>query len=147
MRILRCATMRRPHRQGGFTLLELLVVLGILGLIAAIAVPNVLGYLGRAKTDTAAIEIENLGAALDLFRLDVGRYPSEQEGLEALFRQPADAERWNGPYVSKEEDLIDPWKNAYRYSAPGEHGEYDLFSYGSDNTEGGEDEDADVVSW
>lgn len=147
MRIQRCATMRRRDRQGGFTLLELLVVLGILGLIAAIAVPNVLGYLGRAKTDTAAIEIENLGAALDLFRLDVGRYPSEQEGLEALFRQPADAERWNGPYVSKEEDLIDPWKNAYRYRAPGEHGEYDLFSYGSDNTEGGEDEDADVVSW
>lgn len=144
---MRCAVMRRRHPQGGFTLLELLVVLGILGLIAAIAVPNVLGYLGRAKSDTAAIEIENLGAALDLFRLDVGRYPTEQEGLQALVRQPADAERWNGPYVSKDDDLIDPWKNAYRYRSPGEHGEYDLFSYGADNTEGGEDEDADVVSW
>ena len=136
-----------PRRTRGFTLIELLVVLAILGLIAVIAVPQVLNYLGRAKTDTARIEIENIGAALDLYRLDVGRYPSEDEGLEALVRRPADVENWNGRYVKKSDSLLDPWGNTYLYRYPGEHWDYDLYSLGADAAEGGEGENQDVVSW
>ena len=136
-----------PRRTDGFTLLELLVVLAILGMIAMIAVPQVLNYLERAKADTTRIQIESIGAALDLYRLDVGRYPSEEEGLETLVRRPVDAERWNGPYGKKSESLIDPWGNAYLYRSPGEHGKYDLYSLGADAAEGGEDENQDIVSW
>ena len=136
-----------PRRTDGFTLLELLVVLAILGMIAMIAVPQVLNYLERAKADTTRIQIESIGAALDLYRLDVGRYPSEEEGLETLVRRPVDVERWNGPYVKKSESLIDPWGNAYLYRFPGEHGKYDLSSFGADAAEGGEDENQDIVSW
>lgn len=135
------------RRTDGFTLLELLVVLAILGMIAMIAVPQVLNYLERAKTDTTGIQIESIGAALDLYRLDVGRYPSEEEGLEILVRRPVDVEKWNGPYVKKSESLIDPWGNAYLYRFPGEHGKYDLYSFGADAAEGGEDENQDIVSW
>ena len=136
-----------PRRTDGFTLLELLVVLAILGMIALIAVPQVLNYLERAKTDTTGIQIESIGAALDLYRLDVGRYPSEEEGIETLVRRPVGVEKWNGPYVKKSESLIDPWGNAYLYRFPGEHGKYDLYSFGADAAEGGEDENQDVVSW
>ncbi len=136
-----------PRRTDGFTLLELLVVLAILGMIALIAVPQVLNYLERAKTDTTRIQIESIGAALDLYRFDVGRYPSEEEGIETLVRRPVDVETWNGPYVKKSESLIDPWGNAYLYRSPGEHGKYDLYSFGADAAEGGEDENQDIVSW
>ncbi len=135
------------RRTDGFTLLELLVVLAILSMIALIAVPQVLNYLERAKTDTTRIQIDSIGAALDLYRLDVGRYPSEEEGLETLVRRPVGVEKWNGPYVKKSESLIDPWGNAYLYRFPGEHGKYDLYSFGADAAEGGEDENQDVVSW
>lgn len=138
---------RTARRTDGFTLLELLVVLAILGMIAMIAVPQVLNYLERAKTDTTGIQIESIGGALDLYRLDVGRYPSEEEGLETLVRRPVDVEKWNGPYVKKSESLIDPWGNAYLYRFPGEHGKYDLYSFGADAAEGGEDENQDIVSW
>lgn len=139
---------RRPRLgSGGFTLVELLVVLAILGLIAAIAVPQTIGYLGRAKSNTAGIQIENLGAALDLYRLDVGRYPSEAEGLESLVNAPAEASNWAGPYLKKESSLLDPWDRPYQYRLPGEHGEYDLFTLGADGQEGGEGENRDVVSW
>ncbi len=138
---------RTRRRTDGFTLLELLVVLAILGMIAMIAVPQVLNYLERAKADTTRIQIESIGAALDLYRLDLGRYPSEDEGLETLVRRPVDVERWNGPYVKKSESLIDPWGNAYQYRFPGEHGKYDLSSFGADATEGGEGENQDIVSW
>lgn len=136
------------HRQaGGFTLLELLVVLAILGLLAVIATPQVLKYLGGAKTDSARIQVQQLGATLDLYRLDVGRYPSESEGLEALVQRPADAERWNGPYVKKREMLVDPWGTGFNYRFPGQNGEYDIWSFGADGAEGGDGEDQDVVSW
>ena len=138
---------RRQRRARGFTLLELLVVLAILGLLAVIATPQVLKYLGGAKTDSAKIQVQQLGATLDLFRLDVGRYPSESEGLEALIQRPADATRWNGPYVKKPEMLIDPWGQSYNYRFPGQNGEYDIWSFGADNAEGGDGEDQDVVSW
>lgn len=133
--------------QRGFTLLELLVVMAILGMLAAFAVPQVLGYLGNAKTDAAAIQIERLSSTLDLYRLDIGRYPSEQDGLRALLERPADTEVWNGPYLKKRDMILDPWGNPVRYRQPGEHGAYDLFTWGADEVEGGEGEDQDVASW
>jgi general secretion pathway protein G len=136
-----------PIGSGGFTLVELLVVLAILGMIAAIAVPQTIGYLGRAKSNTAGIQIENLGAVLDLYRLDVGRYPSDSEGLDALVNAPSDAGNWAGPYLKKESALLDPWSRPYQYRFPGQSGEYDLFTLGADGQEGGDGENRDVVSW
>lgn len=139
----------RKRRLGsaGFTLVELLVVLAILGMIAAIAVPQTLGYLGRAKSKTAGIQIDNLGAALDLYRLDVGRYPSDSEGLDALVNPPGDTGNWAGPYLKKQSSILDPWDKPYQYRFPGQNGEYDLFSLGADGQEGGDGEDRDIVSW
>lgn len=139
----------RPHsgRIRGFTLLELLVVLAILGFLATIAVPQVLKYLSGAKTKTAAIQVQQLGATLDLYRLDIGRYPTDEQGLEALLEPPPDAENWNGPYLKKQNMLMDPWGNIFDYRHPGRHGEYDLYTLGADEAEGGEGEDQDIVSW
>jgi general secretion pathway protein G len=139
----------RPHRrdQAGFTLIELLVVLVILGLLAAFVAPQVLNYLGKAKTDAATAQVLNIASILDLYKLDVGRYPDEQEGLEVLMERPPDAARWNGPYVKRRDALVDPWGNLFIYRYPGEHGEYDLYSLGADQVEGGEGENADVSSW
>jgi general secretion pathway protein G len=148
-------TFRREPRMGvnrsawqeGFTLLELLVVLVILGLLAVLAVPQAIKYLGGAKTDTAKLQIQSLGANLDLFRLDVGRYPTQGEGLSALTDRPAGNDRWKGPYVKKRESLLDPWGRPYSYRVPGQHGEYDLFTLGADNAPGGDGENQDIVSW
>ncbi len=143
-------TISKPSRcrgAAGFTLIELLVVLSILSLLAFIAVPQVLKYLSGAKTDTARIQVQNLAGTLDLYRLDVGSYPSEELGIRALIERPSDAERWNGPYLRKREMLIDPWGRSYMYRYPGEHGEFDLYSLGADHAEGGEGEDRDVTSW
>ena len=138
---------RTRRRERGLTLIELLVVLLIIGLIAAFAVPQVMKYLGGARQDSAAIQINQLSGILDLYRLDVGRYPSASEGLDALLEQPSGAEGWNGPYVKKAQSLVDPWGKPYEYRVPGRHGEFDLYSLGADGSEGGEGEDADVVSW
>ena len=140
---------RRPRRrrQAGFTLVELLVVLIILGLIAAFAAPRVIKFVGGAKTDSAKIQIDRLSGVLDLYRLQVGRYPSEDEGLNALMEQPADAPDWEGPYLKKADALIDPWRRPYIYRFPGEHGDYDLYSLGADGEDGGEGEDRDLTSW
>ena len=135
------------RRKNGFTLVELVVVLVILGLLAVFAAPRVLKYLGGAKTDAAAIQIENLAATLDLYRLEVGRYPTSSDGLEALLEEPADARGWNGPYIKKADALIDPWGRPYEYLSPGEQGEFDLFSRGRDGADGGDGEDEDVTSW
>jgi len=145
--IARNKRIRRRIGSRGFTLVELLVVLAILGLIAAIAVPQTIGYLGRAKSNTAGIQIDNLGAVLDLYRLDVGRYPSDSEGLESLVNPPADLGNWAGPYLKKESSLLDPWSRPYQYRFPGQNGEYDLFTLGADGQEGGDGENRDVVSW
>lgn len=117
----------------GFTLIELLVVLAILGMLAAIAVPQVLKYLGRAKDDVVKVQVQSIGTSLDLFLLDVGRYPTDQEGLQALASQPAGLAQWHGPYVTKPNSLIDPWNRPYVYHEPGQNGaEYDLYSLGPD---------------
>jgi len=131
----------------GFTLIELLVVLVILGLLAGLVGPQVMKYLSSANTDTARLQIENLSAALDTYRLEVGRYPTTAEGLPALIQAPPGATRWNGPYLKKNVIPKDPWGNDYHYVAPGQHGPFDLYSLGADNTEGGEGENQDVVGW
>ena len=138
---------RRNTDDRGFTLIELLVVLVILGLLAGLAVPRAIRYLGGAKTDAARLQVEALGSALDLYRLDVGRYPTGSEGLQALVEAPSGAETWNGPYTKGNTVPLDPWGNEYNYVQPGEHDSYDLYSLGADNAEGGEGEDADVASW
>jgi len=130
----------------GFTLIELLVVMVIIGLLAALVAPRMFGRVGKAKQQAAQAQIENLGGALKLFRLDIGRYPTTEEGLEALRTNPGDAPRWDGSYTEKEIPK-DPWGNPYVYNSPGDHGDYDLISYGADNTDGGEGENTDIVSW
>jgi len=140
------ARRRSPHERG-FTLIELLVVLVILGLIAAFAVPQVMKYLARAKTDAAAIQIQRLSSVLDLYRLDVGHYPSTAEGLKALVERPDNAEQWDGPYLKTADGLKDPWGRPYQYSQPGTHGTFDLYSLGADGQEGGDGENKDVTNW
>jgi len=138
---------RKSKADAGFTLIELLVVLVILGLLAAFAAPQVLKYLGGAKTDAAEAQIKNIAAILDLYRLEVGSYPSEADGLEALVTAPDGIERWNGPYVRQRDVLIDPWGQLYGYRMPGENGSFDLYSLGADQTEGGDGENQDITSW
>jgi len=130
----------------GFTLIELLVVVIIIGLLASLVAPKFFGKLGASRQKTAKAQIALLGNALDEFRLDNGRYPTTEEGLEALRTKPEGLNNWAGPYLPKPVPK-DPWGHDYVYRCPGEHGDYDLFSYGRDGQEGGEGEDADIVSW
>lgn len=138
---------RSNRRQRGFTLLELLVVLVILGMLAALAGPRVMKYVGGAKSDTAKLQIEEFSAALDMYKLEVGRYPNSQEGLQALVQAPGGVANWNGPYLKKNTLPKDPWGNDYHYESPGRHGAIDIYSYGADGREGGDGENKDVVSW
>lgn len=140
---------RRPSR--GFTLIELLIVMVIIGLLAALVGPRMFGQLEGSKSKTAKVQIEMLGAALDAYRLDMGSYPSTEAGLAALWTAPTQpdgsaAANWRGPYLKKPVPN-DPWGKPYHYRSPGEKGEYDLYSYGKDGVEGGEGDNADVVSW
>jgi general secretion pathway protein G len=134
------------RRTGGFTLVELLVVLAILGMIVGLVAPQVLKYLGRAKTESAHIQIERLSGALDLFLMDVGRYPTQSEGLTALVAQPPGLTTWNGPYLKQRTVPADPWGRAYIYKYPGDHGDYDLYTLGADGAVGGASESQDVSS-
>jgi general secretion pathway protein G len=143
--------MNRPSRRAlrserGFTLIELLVVVIILGLLAALVGPRFFGRVGQAKKAAAKVQIESLGTALDQFKLDTSRYPTSQEGLQALQANPGNLAGWEGPYMKKDVPR-DPWGSPYQYKSPGDHGEYDLWSNGSDNSPGGEGEAEDVTSW
>ncbi len=133
--------------RAGFTLIELMVVMIILGLLAALVVPKMFGKLEKARTNATYAQIELFGTALDSYRLDVGRYPTTSEGLEALISQGSGDGEWNGPYLRKNEIPLDAWSNPYMYESPGKNGDYDLYSYGADKTEGGEGENRDVMSW
>jgi general secretion pathway protein G len=135
------------RRQRGFTLVELLVVITIIGLIMGLVGPRVLNYLTESKAKAAKIQIESLGSALDLYFLDVGRYPTTSEGLTALVRRPGSTGAWNGPYLKGGLVPADPWGNAYVYRSPGEHGSYDIISYAADGQEGGTGAAADITSW
>lgn len=134
-------------RKNGFTLLELMVVMVILGLLGAIVLPRFMGKIGQAKNKAASTQISYFEIALDSFYLDAGRYPTTSEGLSALLTQPGGVPEWSGPYLKKSEVPSDPWKNAYHYVSPGSHGDYDIYSYGADGTEGGEGDNADIYSW
>jgi general secretion pathway protein G len=130
----------------GFTLLELLVVLVILGLLVGVVAPRFFGQVGKSEVKVATAQIRALEDALDQYRLDVGRYPTTEQGLAALTTQPTGEARWQGPYLKKAVPN-DPWGNAYQYRSPGEHGELDLFSHGKDGQPGGTGEAADIVNW
>ncbi|MFG6460070.1 type II secretion system major pseudopilin GspG [Roseateles sp. DXS20W] len=136
----------RPLRRHGFTLLELLVVMVIIGLLAGYVGPKFFGQIGKSEVKAARAQIDALQKSLDQYRLDVGRYPSTEQGLAVLVSKPADEPRWAGPYLAKALPK-DPWGHDYQYRAPGEHGEYDLLSFGKDGRAGGEGEDADLTSW
>lgn len=137
----------KNHKQSGFTLLELLVVLGIIAMLAGIVGPQVMKHMGESKTKAAKVQIEDLSATMDMYKLDAGSYPTSQQGLQALIEAPDNAKRWNGPYLSKSKMPLDPWQNEYHFVSPGEHGKFDIFTYGADDKEGGEGEDRDVLSW
>ena len=137
---------RAKRRSRGFTLVELLVVLAILTLLVGLVGPRILGQLGGAKSKTAAVQIADIEKALELFKLDVGRFPSSQEGLDALMTRPAAASGWNGPYLKGGAVPVDPWGNKYQYANPAPAGGVEILSLGGDGAPGGEGENADIRS-
>jgi general secretion pathway protein G len=138
-------SLRAPRRAAGFTLLELLVVIVIIGLLAAYVGPKYFAQLGKSETTVARAQLEAFSKSLDTFRLDVGRYPTTEEGLGALLAAPpALAAKWNGPYLKKSVPL-DPWGHAYQYRSPGSKGDFDLIATGKDGQPGGEGDNADII--
>ncbi|HWR57746.1 MAG TPA: type II secretion system major pseudopilin GspG [Thermodesulfovibrionales bacterium] len=129
----------------GFTLVELLVVMVIIGLLATLVAPGLFKQFGKGQHEAAKAQLASIEQGLDKFRLDIGRYPTSQEGLNSLVNSPG-IEKWDGPYI-KSSLLLDPWKKPYQYQSPGSHGEYDLFSYGRDGSPGGDGQDKDITSW
>jgi general secretion pathway protein G len=139
--------MRNTRGQAGFTLIEIMVVMVIIGLLMALVGPNLIGRSEKAKTQAAAMQIERLGTVLDTFRLDVGRYPTTQEGLNVLVQRPQAMDRWDGPYLTKGIPK-DPWDRPYVYRSPGDGGRpYDIYSLGADGAPGGQDNNRDITSW
>lgn len=135
---------RKTH---GFTLVELLVVLIILGLVASIAGPNVMKYLGSSKTKTAKLQIKEIEAALELYFLDTGQYPANQQGLKLLINNESSVAGWNGPYFKHGQLPLDPWGHDYVYAMPGQHAAFDLISLGADQQPGGEGDNKDINNW
>ncbi|HET9045765.1 MAG TPA: type II secretion system major pseudopilin GspG [Casimicrobiaceae bacterium] len=134
------------RRVSGMTLIEILVVLVLIGIVLGIVGGNFIGRGEKAKADAAKIEIGQIGQSLDLFKLEIGRYPTSQEGLQALISAPPGVANWNGPYWKKSTLPKDPWGNDYKYVAPGQSGPYDVVSYGADGKEGGEGVNKDITS-
>lgn len=137
----------RLLKNGGFTLLELLIVMIIIGLLAALIGPKMVGRVGESRQTVAKQQIEGFSSALEMYKLDTTRYPSQEVGLEALVTQPQGVTNWKGPYLTKRIIPKDPWGNEYVYIYPGQHGNYDIISYGADGKPGGESEDKDITSW
>lgn len=131
----------------GFTLIELLIVMVIIGLLAAFIVPKLIGRVGESKQTAAKAQIELISTAIEIYKLDTGKYPSQDAGLQSLNTKPGDAQNWKGPYMKKDKIPKDPWGAEYIYTFPGTHGDYDLVSYGADGTEGGSGDNQDIVSW
>jgi len=142
----RKATAALRRSDAGFTLVEILVVITIIGLIMAIVGPRVLNYLGESKVKAAKIQIESFSSALDLYYLDMGRYPGSSDGLVALVQRPGSAQEWNGPYLKGGVVPNDPWGHSYVYRSPVEHAPYEIVSFGSDGQEGGTGTAADISS-
>ncbi len=139
--------MRTRRGESGFTLIEMMVVMLIIGVLAALVAPNFIKQGQKAQVKAAVAQMELLGTALDTFRLDVGRYPTTQEGLAALRQRPFGLDRWDGPYLKKDVPL-DPWSRPYMYRSPGDAGRpYDLVSYGADGSPGGDGDNRDILSW
>lgn len=134
----------KKHRQRGLTLFELLVVLAILAFLATLVAPRVVGYLGRAKSDIARAQAANIASSLELFFLDYGRYPTEEEGLKALVEAPGETSEWRGPYLKEESALSDPWGRPYVYAPETGADAFEVISLGRDGAEGGDGEDADI---
>jgi general secretion pathway protein G len=132
--------------QRGFTLLELLVVMVIIGLLAGYVAPKFFAHIGQSEAKVARAQIDSLEKALDAYRLDVGAYPNTEQGLAALVQRPANESRWSGPYLKKGLPN-DPWGRPYQYRQPGEHGDFDLLSFGKDGQAGGTGEAQDLVNW
>lgn len=139
------APIRHPRR-AGFTLLELLVVIVIIGLLAGMVAPRYFDQIGKSNTKIARAQIVSLEKALDQYRLDIGHYPTTEEGLDSLYVKPNNEEKWQGPYLKKAVPA-DPWGRAYIYKSPGDHGELDLSTLGADGQPGGTGENADVGNW
>lgn len=133
-------------RAAGFTLIELLVVVVIIGLLAGLVAPRYFSQVGKSNVNIARAQIDSLGKALDTYRLDVGSYPTTDQGLQALVTKPDGVDRWQGPYLQKQVPP-DPWGRPYHYKAPGDHADYDLYSYGADGQPGGTGENVDITSW
>jgi general secretion pathway protein G len=137
---LKKPTTRSFKNEDGFTLVVLLVVLGIIALLAAMVAPQVIRYLGSARSETAGVQLKNIESALELYCLDTGKYPDESAGLKSLIEAPAATQGWRGPYLKRTSGLLDPWGKPYVYKQPGEHGNFDLSSLGRDGAAGGEGE-------
>ncbi len=138
---------QRQKNNYGFTLIELLIVMVIIGLLAAFIVPKLIGRVGESKQTATKAQIELLSTALDMYKLDTGKYPTQESGLKALIEKSDEIENWKGPYLQKNIIPKDPWGAEYVYKFPGEHGDYDIISYGADGNDGGTGDDADIVSW
>ena len=134
----------RRKNEAGYTILEVLIVLGIIALLAAVVAPRLIGYLGKAQSQTADLQIDNIASAVKLFRIDVGRYPTSAEGLQALMARPGDLPRWDGPYLEDAAALTDPWDRSYLYAQEGTA--FSVRSLGADGVEGGEGEDSDLTN-
>ncbi len=136
----------KPSLSRGFTLLELLVVMVIIGLLVGYVGPKYFAQIGKSQVKATKDQIDSFGKSLDQYRLDTGHYPTTEQGLNALISKPESEPKWDGPYLTKAVPL-DPWDHPYVYKNPGEHGDYDLLSYGKDGQQGGTGENADITNW